>query len=1162
MRNLVVFNEQHHELPNEEPSSWMDMTIDPELQRVWCLTSTGRLVAMVDDVVVLEVELPPQSDWTWCVFHAELDGIVCASRTSCLAIVRYPDVEVIGHFDFGICGMAWSPNEEQLALVTGDGHFLVMNTTWDVLQESTCSPSPLQSEAQLSWRADGKFLSIQGFFTDDKSLQVQVWEVENAVWKLHAVGRHEDKKPLKLQGSALSWAPNHTLIASCEQFKNQNHVVFFERNGYRHGEFVLAKDLPPVTQLTWNLSSDILAVAAESVVQLWTRSNYHWYLKQERRFASTAVASMQWDLEQPNVLHVLTKDGQYIFLEVAWQVHANAAATVAVIDGTNVKVTHCAKAMIPPPMAAETHEFSHAINEVAVLNDCVIVVGDSVGQWFQIRRPSQIVPLKLDSPRFIRNVHATLDSSSIVGISIEEPDVLVTIDLDTAQVKTTRNIDAISSTSLDGQHIQLKSKEMPCLLTEWVVIDSSLVVGLSKTKLFVNSHLLHSSIASFHIARGCIMATTLGSHPEFHLYQIKVLQQGEYTPEYKRPVERGAKIVTSTTTDVFLQMPRGNIEGIAPRPLLLALLQEQLQKTDYASALEVCRKHRIDMNLLVDVNPTAFLENAQSLIQSIPERIRCDRLSLFITNLHPIDVCATKYPALQAVSQVDSTFDKVLEVCKALRDGMVSLDPSFYLIPLLTCEAKMNLLEDALQRIQKAEAKIAQKGLKHLVFLVDAEVLYDVALGLYDINLTRLVASYTERDPKVYTPQLVAFEALGTSHSTRYMHYSIDMELKRFEKALENLHAAGETYHSQCLDLIRTHHLYDKGLTIFASTSYYPEIVTKFGQYLVQQKEFHQAGYTFLSIRKIPEAVDAFRKALDWKMALALVPQVPTLSVPTVAYAMAEELLQQNDPKYSAAARIYIDYCQDIDEGIATFVTGRLYQEALQQALLHQRSDLVETDVQPAVDQAAEELLEEYTSKLETYKKNWSRLTTLRDQIRLFRLHGIDGKTEAVEGNDAASSAASALSQSSISSVGSHNSNRDIKFGMLDAATQGAAITSSFYASSVSNMTQQDAPTLRKKMPRRFRRTKIQEGSAEEDAYVEKNLLDAIPTDDQLMEAKALMQLLLYFGQVKVVRKIQLAIRQCLDHMASHPPPAPVHGEAKEFVLPSNESWTVLSPSI
>ncbi|CAK4617520.1 unnamed protein product [Aphanomyces euteiches] len=301
MRNLVVFNEQRHELPNEEPSSWMGMTIDPELQRVWCLTSTGRLVAMVDDVVELEVELPPQSDWTWCVFHAELDGIVCASRTSCLAIVRYPDVEVIGHFDFGICGMAWSPNEEQLALVTGDGHFLVMNKTWDVLQESTCSPSPLQSEAQLSWRADGKFLSIQGFFTDDKSLQVQVWEVENAVWKLHAVGRHEDKKPLKLQGSALSWAPNHTLIASCEQFKNQNHVVFFERNGYRHGEFVLAKDLPPVTQLTWNLSSDILAVAAESVVQLWTRSNYHWYLKQERRFASTAVASMQWDLEQARI---------------------------------------------------------------------------------------------------------------------------------------------------------------------------------------------------------------------------------------------------------------------------------------------------------------------------------------------------------------------------------------------------------------------------------------------------------------------------------------------------------------------------------------------------------------------------------------------------------------------------------------------------------------------------------------------------------------------------------------------------------------------------------------------------------------------------------------------------------------------------------------------
>ena len=110
MRNLVVFNEQRHELPNEAPSSWIDMSIDPALQRLWCLTSTGHLVAMVDGVEVLEVELPPQLDWTWCVFHAELDGVVCASRAGCLAIVCYPDVEVIGHFDFGICGLAWSPN--------------------------------------------------------------------------------------------------------------------------------------------------------------------------------------------------------------------------------------------------------------------------------------------------------------------------------------------------------------------------------------------------------------------------------------------------------------------------------------------------------------------------------------------------------------------------------------------------------------------------------------------------------------------------------------------------------------------------------------------------------------------------------------------------------------------------------------------------------------------------------------------------------------------------------------------------------------------------------------------------------------------------------------------------------------------------------------------
>ncbi|RHY19037.1 hypothetical protein DYB25_006520 [Aphanomyces astaci] len=216
---------------------------------MWCLSSAGYLVGVVDGDVVVEVDLPSQPDWTWCAYHAELDIVVCASQSGALVSVHCPDqhVDVIGHFDFGIRGMRWSPNDEQ------------------------------------------------------------VWAVDNAVWTLHAQGRHEDKSELALQGQGLHWSPNHALIASSEVFKNQLHVAFFETNGLRHGEMALSVDASAsVTHLSWNLASDVLAVVTStsssgsspsSTLQLWTRRNYYWYLKHTREYESP-VSALQWDLEQ------------------------------------------------------------------------------------------------------------------------------------------------------------------------------------------------------------------------------------------------------------------------------------------------------------------------------------------------------------------------------------------------------------------------------------------------------------------------------------------------------------------------------------------------------------------------------------------------------------------------------------------------------------------------------------------------------------------------------------------------------------------------------------------------------------------------------------------------------------------------------------------------
>ena len=78
--------------------------------------------------------------------------------------------------------------------------------------------------------------------------------------------------------------------------------MFFERNGLRHGEFTLpfAQGEVQVLELGWNCDSSILAIWISPLptayqeegenpmtyLQLWTTSNYHWYLKQEYQFGT------------------------------------------------------------------------------------------------------------------------------------------------------------------------------------------------------------------------------------------------------------------------------------------------------------------------------------------------------------------------------------------------------------------------------------------------------------------------------------------------------------------------------------------------------------------------------------------------------------------------------------------------------------------------------------------------------------------------------------------------------------------------------------------------------------------------------------------------------------------------------------------------------------
>ena len=73
-----------------------------------------------------------------------------------------------------------------------------------------------------------------------------------------------------------------------------------------------------------------------------------------------------------------------------------------------------------------------------------------------------------------------------------------------------------------------------------------------------------------------------------------------------------------TNMNLVLQMPRGNLEGVCPRIIMLTKVIEDIEDGRYGQAFRLLRTHKIDINLMYDVNPARFLG---SVAKFVAERV-------------------------------------------------------------------------------------------------------------------------------------------------------------------------------------------------------------------------------------------------------------------------------------------------------------------------------------------------------------------------------------------------------------------------------------------------------------------------------------------------------------------------------------------------------------
>lgn len=394
--------------------------------------------------------------------------------------------------------------------------------------------------------------------------------------------------------------------------------------------------------------------------------------------------------------------------------------------------------------------------------------------------------------------------------------------------------------------------------------------------LFWNDRKIAADVTSIFMTEKYLAFTTLD--------QLKFVRLSDHQIINERRMERGGKlvIVVAKESRTILQMPRGNLEAIQPRVLSLCIIGDLLQASEYRKAFDLMRKQRINLNLLVDHNPERFLNEIELFVDVVDNS---NWLNLFLSDLQNANVTETMYSSNYATASnmviKDKLFftNKIQIVCDRMCDVLTAKRSTKFVLPVITAYVKQNqfdtamtivsdLRQNKLNNFDMADDKIdAQDALKYLLYLVDVNQLYNVALGMYDFDLVLFVATKSQKDPKEYLPFLNELKQLDES----YRKFKIDCHLKRYHKALRHIVSCGDEKFDECLKLVANENLYAEAMRLYEDQGEcYRKMALAYAENLRTKGKVRDACLMYERCGDFQQAILSAKHILDWEKCLML----------------------------------------------------------------------------------------------------------------------------------------------------------------------------------------------------------------------------------------------------------------------------------------------------
>jgi len=1040
-------------------------------------------------------------------FLPEEDILALVTQSGSIAIFSMclSEMEVVGDVTGGIAATCWSPDMEVLVVISEEGKVLMMTRMWDVVHEEPLfqdefgeanfvsvgwgsketqfhgsegkhnrSKKEIQTslaewddqKTRIVWRADGLYFAVNALDPTHGHRTVRVFNREG-----HLQSTSETVSQLE---QSLSWKSSGasglitTTISLPQQGKHQ--VGFFEKNGLRHGEF----DIPSshqVLETFWNGDSTILAVficsgEEEYGIQLWTMSNYHWYMKQLISFSkNTRPLWISWDLIETNRIHFITSDGTYhkndyrTVVDSSKGLTANDPACIAVTDNKTLKLTFLREAIIPPPMCGWEMEFSAVIHSIDLTgtNSLCVVTHDGNVRCFQltcndsdckeegfkvVRRegrryqPSWMSSYSFDFSNYseLRQIKwvnsTTLIASRLnqllvfnVNESHDSPGKITvkqTFELETrvSLLVLSREQDVVFIHLISGKTMQLKVAELQLVdcengrftesCTQLDYIDGHLVGLSSSGRLYVDAKELLSGISSFSVHSDFLLLTSVLNH-QLLCVALKDIASSDKLTE--RAIERGAKLIHAVpmATSVVLQMPRGNLETVHPRALTLNILKSMIDRQSYSEALTLMKRQRINLNLVFDHNPEAFFEHCSKFVQEISSG-DVSNLNIFLSELQNEDFTSTMYRSHYQERLREDLDTKIERVCVKMRNVMEETDAQKLLLPILTSYVKQGSVDLALRTVQTLDDELAKnKALKYLAVLVDGDKLYKEALVTYDLQLTLMVAQRSQKDPKEY---LAFLNELNVMEDEYFRRFTIDNSLKRYAPALRHLCLCRPVKTEQIIRYMKLHRIFTPAIDELCSTPILEEAkqalqmaATLQAETLKSRDSCEEAGYLYQRVELYDEALTCFQKCglSQQCLALASILQFSELETRELVSKLVGNLRAAK--RYNEAASLCEHHLKDYQQSGQCLIENLCFSEAWALTNKYQMKEWAETTLQTELEEAFKSV----EIKLEHVESECCRYTQRLAVVRNNLLYKLEHPQEDMDHGDLYSETGSSI---------------------------------------------------------------------------------------------------------------------------------------------------------